>query len=1169
MDFFETDPFSIPVDDLLERNLDALARMSPKAAAQIRAVSPRPDIEFFESEENVLSATIDGGRLLASRRKPLTEAARLADTVDIAETAGVAVTGFGLGYHLRLFAERMNKTGVLLCFEPDLELLRAVFEKIDCTEWMLRTNFALLTDADDSASITQTLGGLEGIIALGVRIVDHPPSRDRLGDSAVRFGQSFTDVLKAIRTAIVTTLVQSEVTLRNLLMNLDHYSGCDGISDLASSCLGMPAVVVSAGPSLERNIDVLAQPGVRDRVVIIAVQTVLKTLLNRGIRPHFVCALDHHEISTRFYEGLTQDDVRGVTLVVEPKANAAILDAWPGAIRSLGNDLLDLVMDHSGVETGPKGEFAPGATVAHLCYYLARYLGCDPVLLCGQDLAFTDGQYYADGAAIHDVWACELGPFNTLEMMEWERIAREKSLLRRKTDVFGRPIFTDEQMSTYLAQFESDFLADTERGLRIIDATEGGVVKRHTVPMSLADTIEAYGSPIPVSLPETTRYTPDADTLAKLRSRILVIRADTRNMLRSSKDTIRLLKKLRRSTGDQARANDLVRRIHEIRDEVTTLGAAFRMTQFINQSGTLSRVRADRAIDLETTGDEHERQKLRIDRDIANVQAIVSSSERLIDLLDAAAGTLDGQPKWTRDRVEDADQTSTRPQRQRVAAMVHVDFERGGLGTTRDIESPVAQEYTPIRATIARLLAARRLREVICLTDDPGRLERALGELFSRVIVEPLDLARMRSRIDAIGSARRLNPAAWRGGIASLTCYDEVLEPVSCAAAMKRRDIDAAVLVGADWCLTDPNLIDDMIERHTECPAALRLVFSQAPPGLGSILIDRDAINTLAENAQSAGPFATVGAMLGYVPFAPQDDPITRPMCIPVSPNVRDLMLRCIPDSPGRRLLIAQVLERLDLNAGIDAIAANMASNNTPETFPELVEIEIHSNDLGIARNIVEQMEPGSTLTLRGKRVEDCDQLSEIVNIAHGHQVSIHVRTDLLGQRWESISESGADVVSVDVLAVNSDLYQQLTGSDEYETVKDRVEKLLARRNAQVAQGGLPTPWIVPRITRCDQAYEHIEPFYDGWLRACGCAVIDPPAERMPGARIAPLTLPARAAALRDQTELAIGVDGLVAGCDRLSAHGSTLNELWLRVLAARGIGMSATETTAQPAQAA
>src|SRR5690606_30118257 len=104
---------------------------------------------------------------------------------------------------------------------------------------------------------------------------------------------------------------------------------------------GFPAVVVSAGPSLRRNMKLLAEPGVRDRVVIIAVQTVLKPLLAAGIKPHFVTALDFHEISKRFYEGLKPEDVQGVTLVVEPKVHPVVIDAFPGKVRCVAAKFLD------------------------------------------------------------------------------------------------------------------------------------------------------------------------------------------------------------------------------------------------------------------------------------------------------------------------------------------------------------------------------------------------------------------------------------------------------------------------------------------------------------------------------------------------------------------------------------------------------------------------------------------------------------------------------------------------------------------------------------------------------------------------------------------------------------------------------------------------------------
>src|SRR5690606_8953829 len=138
---------------------------------------------------------------------------------------------------------------------------------------------------------------------------------------------------------------------------------------------GRTAILVAAGPSLSRNVDRLRDPSVRERAVIVAVQTALKPLLSRGVRPHFVTTLDYHEISAQFYEGLSAEDVDGITLVCDPKVNRAVVEAWPGRVRCIANDFLDRVL---GNLARPMGHLRAGATVAHLSFYLAQHLGCDP-----------------------------------------------------------------------------------------------------------------------------------------------------------------------------------------------------------------------------------------------------------------------------------------------------------------------------------------------------------------------------------------------------------------------------------------------------------------------------------------------------------------------------------------------------------------------------------------------------------------------------------------------------------------------------------------------------------------------------------------------------------------------------------------------------------------------
>ena len=223
------------------------------------------------------------------------------------------------------------------------------------------------------------------------------------------------------------------------------------------------------------------------KAVIIAVQTMLKPLLAAGIEPDFVTSLDYHTISTRFFENLEESGSTGrVHLVAEAKANWNVLDVFPGSMSVIHNEFAERLL--RGTFPQRMGMKA-GATVAHLSFYLAEFLGCNPIILTGQDLGFVDGLYYKPGTAIHETWGVELGRFNTLETKEWERIVRSRTILRKIPDIHGHPMYTEEQFFVYLQQFERDFAASR---CHIIDATEGGAKKQHVHVMPLREAIDTH-----------------------------------------------------------------------------------------------------------------------------------------------------------------------------------------------------------------------------------------------------------------------------------------------------------------------------------------------------------------------------------------------------------------------------------------------------------------------------------------------------------------------------------------------------------------------------------------------------------------------------------------------------------------------------------------------------
>ncbi|MFZ4574747.1 MAG: hypothetical protein ACOYN0_10145, partial [Phycisphaerales bacterium] len=172
-----------PDPELLRRNLEALGNRSRRAIEAILAASAA-DVEFSLADDQGVTATLGRGserRQLASRRAPLDEARKLVATVDLRKSATVVVLGLGVGHHVAELARGMKHTGLILVFEPDASLMRALFERIDCTAWLRASNVAILTDPADAGAIAEVVPGFEGVLGSGTVFLAHPPSAPRLG----------------------------------------------------------------------------------------------------------------------------------------------------------------------------------------------------------------------------------------------------------------------------------------------------------------------------------------------------------------------------------------------------------------------------------------------------------------------------------------------------------------------------------------------------------------------------------------------------------------------------------------------------------------------------------------------------------------------------------------------------------------------------------------------------------------------------------------------------------------------------------------------------------------------------------------------------------------------------------------------------------------------------
>jgi hypothetical protein len=634
--------YVLPSDAPLVQNLAALWAVDPILAAELEALHPLPPYEVQPSKAGPPTVAVmpaAGGQTaicLHSRYQPLAEASRLIEDVDAGACFAFYVHGFGLGYHVEALFDRAAPEAMLFVFEPDLRLIWTALHHRDFSK-LIDSRRVMFVTKPDKSDLFVRLTPHAALISVGVASIVHPPSLQAHELFHRQFQTWLSEFASFTKTSMNTLVLNSRRTAENVTRNIGWYVRSPSMSRLENRHKGKPAVIVSAGPSLRKNQHLLKE--LQGRAVIIAVQTTLKPLLAMGVEPDFVTSLDYHEICTRFFEDLPP--TLKTELVAEPKAANAIFDMYPGRVSILGNDFADSLLRDIKPRL-EKARLPSGATVAHLAYYLAEHLGCDPIAFVGQDLGFSDGLCYAPGTSYDDVWRPELSRFCTVEMKQWEQIARERFILRRIPDYQGRPMYTEERLFTYLQQFERDF---TRSKAKIIDATEGGAAKRGATPMKLAEVMERYcqedlksensdsRSEISNLRSQVSDPGTDVATVSAVADCLDRRRDEACRIERICRDTLPLLEEVRDYVDDQARVNRAISSLDALRARMNELGATYDLITQLTQSSELKRFQADRRIGAEKDLGGNERQRRQVARDIENVRAVLDASSDFQQLM--------------------------------------------------------------------------------------------------------------------------------------------------------------------------------------------------------------------------------------------------------------------------------------------------------------------------------------------------------------------------------------------------------------------------------------------------------------------------------------------------------------------------------------------------------
>ncbi|MDT9720510.1 DUF115 domain-containing protein [Paenibacillus sp. ClWae2A] len=305
-------------------------------------------------------------------------------------------------------------------------------------------------------------------------------------DSCISLVREVKGAAKYKTTIYGNSVDDSLIGFRHNMKNIKHIIRSKDVSQIKGIFSNIPAIVVAAGPSLNKNIDYIKQ--FKNKALIIAVDTIAERLLKEGITPEFICSVERGEMTySYFYKGKSYPSE--VSLV-------GPLLLYPNIFEEFKNELIIPIRENVGeyawlkemLNLADNNSISMGQSCAHVAFGLAEHLGASPIILVGQDLAY--GKTQEETHASNTIY--DLKPVTTATNV--------KSIT---TDgYYDEQVETTEIWNAFRNWFESETF---NKKLNVINATEGGAKIHHTVQMNLSEVYEKYCSDSLIDFQEKIR----------------------------------------------------------------------------------------------------------------------------------------------------------------------------------------------------------------------------------------------------------------------------------------------------------------------------------------------------------------------------------------------------------------------------------------------------------------------------------------------------------------------------------------------------------------------------------------------------------------------------------------------------------------------------------------
>lgn len=400
--------------------------------------------------------TESGANYLHSKYDPIVEAEKIiAPYQNIGSDKHVVFYGVGLGYHIEAFVQQHPNISFSI-YEPNFTIFNQYVSHKSVSK-IASDKLKNIYVGIEADVLTTNLRHFVDRLKSEVIVIVLPTYERIFSEQTKYFIEEFRDKVFLRRATISANLSFAKRLTVNSIKNMPTVIRTPNLlHEKPSELKGKPAILVSAGPSLDVEIENLRYIKENGLAYIFSVGTSINTLIENGIEPDAAFTYDGSVENQMVFEKVIERDIKSIPLVFGSIVGHELIPRYPGELLNflVARDYLAPL--YLKREDGDRIDFVDSSkSIAIITLQLLYKLGCNPVVLVGQNLAYLGDSWYSKKITY-------IGKVDEKQM-------KEAIVVK---DVEGKDVYTNRGLDMFRKEMEHYVKLYTD--LEVINTTKGG-----------------------------------------------------------------------------------------------------------------------------------------------------------------------------------------------------------------------------------------------------------------------------------------------------------------------------------------------------------------------------------------------------------------------------------------------------------------------------------------------------------------------------------------------------------------------------------------------------------------------------------------------------------------------------------------------------------------------